>query len=195
MTLQLLVLIFLWSFGVLLLCATFLTLYLLGRHSIRDNPNKALVFIKTGKHVSRPVRASLSGKPSKTGSRFKYGKNIVFVPTKYDDYFHCCRRMIFVSHVGQLIASPFGNDVELSSDERNELIYELCESHIGSDAMKAIRGKSATNIIVVAIIAFAIGAIIVFGVTQYQAQAGLTQTNTTQQTVPETPKEIPQEVK
>ena len=195
MTLQSLVLIFLWSFGALLLCASFLVWYLLGRHSIRDNPNKALVYVKTGKHISKPLNGKIDGKPTNKGSKYTYGKNIVFVPARYGDYFHRSKRMLFVSHLGQLVASPFSDDIELSGDEKNELIYGLVESHIGADAMRAIKGKSTINILIVAIIAFAIGAIIVFGVTQYQAQSDLKQTNNIQQVEPETPKEKPQEVK
>ena len=195
MTLQSLVLIFLWSFIVLLLLATFLIIFLLGRHSIRDNPNKALVYVKTGKHISKPLNGKIDGKPTNKGSKYTYGKNIVFVPARYGDYFHRSKRMLFVSHLGQLVASPFSDDIELSGDEKNELIYGLVESHIGADAMRAIKGKSTINILIVAIIAFAIGAIIVFGVTQYQAQSDLKQTNNIQQVEPETPKEKPQEVK
>lgn len=75
----------------------------------------------------------------------------------------------------------------LGLDEREALIYEMCTSHIGADGMRALKGKSASNIIIVGIISLIVGAVLMYGILQFmdaqKNQAPATQP-TTQQTTP-----------
>lgn len=156
--------IFLWGSTTILVIGLLAVVFFFGRSTIKDNPNKALVYVKTGRHVGLPMKANLIGKPTKRGCRFNYGnKQMVFVPASYSDNYHKGKRMLFISHIGQLIASPFADDVPLSNDEKNELIYEICESHVGADGMKALKGKLSLNIIMVVVIAFIVGIVAVVG--------------------------------
>lgn len=161
--------IIVWEFAIVFLAAIIFFAFLYGRSTIKDNPKKAYIFLATGRHISLPIKGDMIGKPTKAGTRYKYANNeIIFVPTNYGEKYIKCRRAIFISRYGQLIASPFDDDVSLSEDEKNDLIYDICESHIGSDVMRFIKGKGAVSIIIVAIIAFVIGAAIVIGFTQFQ---------------------------
>ena len=69
------------------------------------------------------------------------------MPKKYEENYYNNKRLIFLSKIGQLVSSPFQNDIDLAPSEREDLIYELIESHIGSDGMRALKGKSSINII------------------------------------------------
>ena len=163
MDLKTLLLIILWSFIALLFIAIIIITFLYGRLTVRDNPKKALIFLKTGKHVSKPIKGKIMGKPNQMGTRFNYLDKTIFVPHKYGDYFHLNRRMVFVNHVGQLVPMPFSDDKELSNDEKEELIYELCASHIGADSIKALKGKQTMSILIIGIIAFVLGILAMFG--------------------------------
>lgn len=168
MDLRTFIIIILWLWGVCFLVSIFIITYLLGRFSIKDNPQKALVFVKTGRHISNPFKANMKGKPSRKGTRYKYGDNIVLVPTSYGDYYYRNKRLIYINRVGQIVALPFDDDTKLADDEKNELIYELVESHIGADAMRELKGHSAMNVIIIAVVSFILGAIIIFGAIQFQ---------------------------
>ena len=163
MELRTLLLIILWLFIGILFIAILLLTFLYGRLTVKDNPKKALIFLKTGKHVSKPIKGHMVGKSNQVGIRFNYLDKTVFVPHKYGDYFHCNRRMIFVNHVGQLVPMPFSDDKELSNDEKEELIYELCASHIGADSIKALKGKQTMSILIIGVIAFVLGILAMFG--------------------------------
>lgn len=181
MTLQILVQIILWFFGIALLFGVILITFLFGKASIKDKPYQGAVFIKTGLHISKPIKAQ-RGDISSKGSFFMYGKKgLVLVPKSYKENYYCNRRIIFVSHTGQLIASPFQDDITLSSDEKNDLIYELCASHIGSDGMRAMRGKSQVSIMIIAVIAFIIGVSAILGFNAFQEQMAKRQVNPPQQ--------------
>lgn len=156
-------LIFLWSFVGLFIVASFILTYFYGRSTVKDNPSRAMIFIKTGKHISKPIRGFLTGKSSQKGCRYNYKDSTIFIPASYGDYFYNNKRMLFINHIGQLVASPFGDDIPLSDTEKEELIYEFVSSHIGADAVKALKGKQTVPIIIVAIVAFIIGIVAVFG--------------------------------
>lgn len=171
MSLYVIVLILLWLFVAVGIAGLLLLIFLYGRHTVRDNPKKALIYIKNGNVVGSPFIGTLNGKPTKKGCKFSYGKDkIVLVPAKYHEVYHKNKRMIFLSRVGQLIASPFANDSKLSENEKEELIYELVSSHIGADSIKALQGHSNLNIIFIAIIAFVFGILAVVGYTYMQKQ-------------------------
>jgi len=170
MTLQTMIIILLWFFAIVFLAGLLLIIYLLGRHSIKDNPNQALVFVKTGSSVGKPYKALLY-ETSKKGCcyRFKYNNRFIFVPTEYEEIYYCNKRMVFISKQGQIVASPFTTDVQLKDEASENLIYELCASHVGADGMRALKGKNTTSVILVAVIALIIGIIGTFGFIQLQA--------------------------
>lgn len=163
MTLYTFALICLWSIVALLIIAVLVYVYFLGRFSIKDDNTKAIIFVKTGRHISKPIKARLFGKPINKGSCYVYDSGKIFVPSRYGENYYKGKRILFLSRLGQLIASPFDNDPELSIDEKDELIYEFVSSHIGADAMRALKGKSMGGIMMIAVVAFIIGIIVVVG--------------------------------
>lgn len=181
-------------YGLALLIGIFVAVYFLGKQSIKNNPNEAFVFLKTGDSVKKPFKAKLSI-TSKGGQLFFYynKKKIVFSPEQYKEIFYCNKRMIFINGQGQIIASPFENDIELSSNEKNDLIYELVSSHIGADGMRALKGNPSASIIIVAIVALAIGAILSFGVIKFidvQKQNNTIEQTQQTQEIQETPVKV-----
>ena len=190
MTLQTLTWIIIWFFILLFIAGIVIVTFLFGRSSAKDLPGEAAVFVKTGIHISKPYKAKLFG-VGQAGLGFFYGnKKVVFKPTEYKEYFYQNRRAIYVNHAGQLIASPFTDDVELSNNEKEDLIYEMCASHVGADGMRAIKNKDAKSIIVVALAAFIIGMAAVIGFNAFQEQMAKRQAN-----VPQQQTEQPVEVK
>ena len=183
MTLQDLIWVIIWLFIVITISAIIIITYLLGRLSIKDKPNEAFVFIKTGSHFRKPIKGKLS-EVTNRGSSFMYSKGVVFVPSSYEENYYCNKRMIFVNHKGQLIASPVVDDVLLSDTEKESLIYELCASHVGADGMRALKGKDTMNILIVATVAFFIGIAVVVGFNVFQEQMNKRQATPQQQTEP-----------
>ena len=181
MDLRTLILIIVWLFVVLLFIAVILLTFLYGRLTVKDNPTKALIFLKTGKHISKAIKGCMVGKPSRYGIRFNYLDKTVFVPHSYGDYFHRNRRMVFVNHIGQLVPMPFSDDKELSNDEKSELIYEFVSSHIGADSIKALKGKQTMSILIIGIIAFFLGVLVMFGYNYMQGTMAQPQTPQQQQ--------------
>lgn len=168
MAINTLALILVWSLLGILLIASLILAFVYGKHTIRDNPEKGIVFVKTGSHISKPIAATLTEMTSK-GNSYKYNKSVVMLPTTYGEYYHRQKRLIFVSHNGQLIASPFGKDVLLSKSESESLIYELCASHVGSDGMRALKGHKTGNVLIIATVAFLIGVAAMFAFYNFQA--------------------------
>lgn len=166
MTIEQLLILILCAFLIVLFFGTLLTVYLLGKRSIKDNPKNGRIFVKTGSSVNNPKKAKFV-EACVSGSLYRYGNKFVMIPATYSEIFYNNCRMIFVEHIGQLIASPFDKDVSLSNTESESLIYELCASHIGADGMRALKGNKTTNLILIAIIAFGLGAILAYGITQY----------------------------
>ena len=157
------ILIFLWTFVALFIIGVFILTFIYGRFSVKDDSSKALIYVKTGRHVNRPIKGTLKGAPSSKGCRFIYEKKYLFVPHTYADIYFNNKRMLFVNHLGQLIASPFDNDTPLSNDEKADLIYELTSGHIGADSMRALKGKQSMSIVIIGVVAFILGVMAVFG--------------------------------
>jgi len=192
MTVQILLGLIIAFFTLAFVGAFAIGIYFLGKHSAKDNPQKGVVFIKTGNHISG-IKAKLIRKTSK-GSSYLYGKNsAVIVPKKYHDIYFKNMRMIFVKHINQLISSPFDDDEPLIDSEKADLIYDVVSSQIGYDAVKAVKGKSQFNIILVAIIAFIIGVVVVIGFNSFQDT--MRQKQVTQPTQSSINTEMPIEVK
>jgi hypothetical protein len=151
-------------FSLLFVSTAFLLVFLLGRKTVKNNIKNAIVLVKLGNDL-QGFKGKLHGNPSKLGYRYNYNdnKNIVLVPKKYKELYHKNRRMIFLNGIGELVSVPFDDKEKLSDKERNELIYELLESHIGSDIVRAMNGKTTMNIWIIAVIAFIVGVVLVFG--------------------------------
>ena len=193
MTIQTLVLIILILFGIVLFGGLIFVIYLLGKRSIKNNPNKALIFIKNGNNVEKPLKGCFH-EESKEGVSYKYGNGkTILIPISYGEVYCMNKRMVFINHIGQLIALPFDKDTHIGSIKSANLIYEICASHVGADGMRALKGKSTASIILVALVAFALGAVIVFVTTQFMDMQQTKQptTNVTEQQRPtQTPIEV-----
>lgn len=181
MTVQTLITIILVSFGVIILASLYVLTFILARKTVKNNPKKAIVLIKNGAEISveKGTRVETSGMTDK----YKYSDKVVFVPLKYNVHYLKNKRLIFVNTTGQLISTPFNQTEKISSIERENLIYEFVESHIGSDGMRAIRGtKKTSSIILIAVVAFIIGAVGAFLFGQFQDTMKNQQDNKTQPT-------------
>lgn len=187
-----LVLIFLWTLAGIILIASFILTYFIGKKRVRDNPNKAYIFVKRGNHIGTPFKGEIAGKPSRNGTRYKYNNTTVLVPSTYGEIYHKTRRMIIVNYIGQIIASPFTDDKPLSKLERENLIYEFTESHIGSDAIKALKGNKAFGMFIIIVVAFIIGLIAIVGYNYMKSTMGTAPVNTPAQQEQSTTK--PQEI-
>lgn len=180
MTLHTLILIILWTLGVILFGGVLLVTFLIGKETTKENPNKALVLVKTGSHINRTFKAKIKTQANK-GRCFAYDNKFVLLPSTYEEIYFKNKRLIFINRAGQLIASPFANDVLQTDTEKEDLIYAVIESHIGSDSIKALHGKQTVNIIVVAVIAFAIGILAIYGFNYAKEYMAQQQTAPTQQ--------------
>lgn len=190
MTLQTLAQIILISFVTVFTIALVVLTYILGRISVRDNPDKAAIFIKTGHSISKPKKGNKQ-ETTKKGTRYSYGNGkSVIIPASYQEDYYCNARMIFISRRGQLIASPFDKDIVISEAEKETLIEELFNSHFAADGMRALRGKTALNTIVVAIIAFLLGVGVMFGFSAIQKQQARATQPVQQEQQLETPVEV-----
>lgn len=150
-------------FGSVILGLAVFLIYMFGRKSARNNPTKATIIQLVG-HEALAYRGVQYGEPTKNGTIFQYGKGkFITWPKSYKNIYHKSKLMIFVNHRNQLVASPFDKDVELSSDEKNDLIYELVAGHIGADGMRALRGHSGGNMILIGIVCLIVGALLSYG--------------------------------
>ena len=153
--------------GLTLLIGSYVLAYTIARKRVKNDSSKATILVKNGLETEAK-KGQLSG-IGKRGTKYFYGgKKVLFVPSSYQEVYHKNRRLLFIQRFGQLIASPFDNDIPLSDSEKEDLIYELTSGHIGADGLRAIKGKSSANVILIAIIAFIIGAVMVYGVVSYQ---------------------------
>lgn len=167
MTLHTLLLIILWSFVAVFSIGIIIIAYFFGRRSIKDDLHNALILVRIG-HQIRGFKGTMKA-IYKSSIRYSYDKNLLtLVPQKYGEVYHRQRRLIFLNKLGQLISSPFDNDERLTDNEREDVIYEALESHMATDAIKAIQGKKTFNFIIIAVVAFIIGAVAVFGFYQFQ---------------------------
>jgi len=171
-----------WILVAVFFIATLILAFVYGKSTIKDKPRQALVFVKTGLHINKPYKAKLKVS-SKRGViyKFEHHKKIVFIPADYGEYYYCNKRMIFLNRLGQLIASPFNKDKSLADTEKEDLIYELVESHVGADGMRALKGTKAGNVILIAVVAFIVGAVAVYGFTTFQDTIAVKQSPPTQQ--------------
>lgn len=158
-----------------MLSATYVITYIIGKRTARNNPDNGLVMIKNGSDI--PSYKAKCIQKTRLGRRYRYNKDkTVIVPNKYTPEYNNYRRLIWLSVSGQVIATPFDKDEKLSDSEREDLIYEMFETHVGSDGMRALKSKTSTmNIVIVAIIAVLIGAIATFGVIQFQKSMAVKQ--------------------
>lgn len=140
---------------------------MLGRVSTRDNPERARIFIKTGNHISKPIKGKRTTVTRK-GDMYSYSGKVVCVPRSYGENYQLGKRVIYISKAGQLIASPFDSDKKLATDEKSTLIYELVSNTIGAEGLRAMKGKQSVNVIFIAIACFVIGVGVVLGFTYFK---------------------------
>lgn len=198
MTYQVLAILLLVFIGIAFISGLVFAIFYIGRKSVQDNPDKAIVLKKTGQHIT-PYKGVKTAK-SRSGISFKYDKKIVLIPNAYHETYILNKRIIFVNKDNQIIASPFDDDVSISSSEKNDLIYELIESHIGADGMRALRGNNMPSVILVGVLAFAIGVVVCFGFLNFQdsmkdKQTGTQQTQEQPAIKPAIPDNASQEIK
>lgn len=168
MTIQTLITIIIVFWTIVFVGAFTVITYILGKRSVINRPDKSAVFCLVGNEMQ-----GFKGKKIREtdkGTAYLYNKNkIAIYPKKYKhDIFFKNMRVMFSKHPNQVITSPFDKDVELTKEEKSDLIYEILSGHIGSDAVKAVKKKGQPNIILVAIVAFIIGIIVVVGFTSFQ---------------------------
>ncbi len=178
MTLQTLVSIILWFFAIAITAGLLVAIFFIGRSTVKNDIRKAKIMVSIGEES--PVYKGILTDVSKRGCVYSYnqgGKDKkIFVSYKHEVRFNNHKRLLFLNSIGQLIASPFNDDVVLSDDEKNDLIYELVSSHIGADGVRALKGKSLPNVILIGIIAFILGIIVVFGYNYFNQSIALQQT-------------------
>jgi len=166
MTLQTIITIILWLISIIGFAGIVATVFFIGRASIKDNPNKALVLVKYGDRIGKPFIANLHQK-TKNSYSFMFKDKIIIVPDTYAKLYYRGKRIIFLSDDKKLIASPFDKDIVVE-ETLNDLIYEICASHVGADGMKAIKGKSTASVLLVGAICLIIGAVLSFGALKFQ---------------------------
>ena len=138
-----------------------------------NNPNKARIYLEG---VNKPYEGFLIH-TSRNGSIYNYDKvKKVFVPSSYKVEYHYFKRLIWLDKNGSLIALPVSQDKPLTTNDRNDLIRELVESKIGAEAVRSIKARSSTSMlivivaIIVAIFAGVIGFAIAKNITSRQSQ-------------------------
>lgn len=160
---QTLLTIILVFFSVALFTGLLLIVFLIGRNSVKDNLGKALIFITTGQRLHKPIKGKVL-ETEKEGSLIQYGKNIVALPRQYKEIFYKGRMIVFVTKIGQVIASPFDDDKALTPSQKERLLYEVIESHLTALAVKAIKGRvSKSGAFIIALIAFFVGVLFALG--------------------------------
>lgn len=171
-------------FGFALFIGFIIIAYFWGQSSIRDNPNKAKILVKAGHRLAASYKGQLTEK-NDVGCTYKYnGNEKVMIPHVYgEDYDNKGKRLIFISGVGQIIASPFDKNVKLNDTEKANLIYSLIESNIGGQIVRAMQGTKTMNVIIWAVVAFVVGIVLMFGFNYWQnsqAKATVNQPTTSQ---------------
>lgn len=179
MTLQTFFIIIGSFFGIIILVLSFVLTYHLGKGKVKNNPNEAIVFVKNGVEIV-PYKGKLA-LTSKSGCRFSYLKEkFVLVPNNYTVEYCKNKRAIWIGKIGQLISSPFDSSEQLSDTERENLIYELTESQIGSEAVRAIKGNKGSSILMIIIIGVIVVTVAFFAMQYLPKMMNKTTDTTTQ---------------
>lgn len=167
---QILIIVTLWIWALVLVFGLLLSVYLLGRKSVKDDLTKCYVFITVGNRMNKPIKGYLQQSIAE-GRQYKYGNSIVFYPSNYPYIFYNGGLKITLSTMGQLIADkPTKQQKELVSTEKSTLMYKAFEANIGNGVVEAIKGKKTPmNIIIIAGIALLVGVVVTFGYMQFQS--------------------------
>lgn len=172
-SIQTLAIILLSAFGVVILAASFVITYIIAKRRTKNNPNNAIVILRNGQE-GEAFKAKLH-KISRLGYRYIYKANgkikHVILPKKYEPFYVRNNLWIFIRDIGDIVSSPFHEKDKLSDAEREELIYEVVETHIASDGMRALKGGKGINtalIIIIIIAAIVLGG---FGIQFIQKQS------------------------
>ena len=145
----------------------------------KNNPNRARIYVDG---IDRPYEANLAYQ-SQNGAcyTFQKGNTFVFVPASYKIEYHYYKRTIYLDRLGNLVAIPKGEDRPLTSNAKDELIKELVQSHIGAEAVKAIKGPSTFGMTIIFII---IGVLVIGGAIGFAIGNRSTQLKKASQSVP-----------
>lgn len=155
--------------GIVWVGAAFFIIFRIGKFTVKNNPDRALIYIKNGLNIDKVFKGKMHQETNEGYSYAYNNGNIIIVPKSYKEVYFKNNRMIFASEIGQIIATPFENDITLDEKEKASLIYAICSSHVGSDGIKALRGRPAKlSIIMVAVIAFIVGAVATVGFNKFQ---------------------------
>lgn len=149
-------------FGILFVAGLFIATWFISKNRVKNKPENAVILKKNGQEIIA-YKGIMDGLPSKKCIKYKYNKDrFVLVPNEYTIEYIKNRRLIFIGRDGQVISQPFEKTQSLTASEREKLIYEFIESKIGGDAIREIKGKSTVNVIMIAVIGFAVGVACVF---------------------------------
>lgn len=170
-------------FGVIILIGAFVITYIFAKRSVKNNPENAIVILKNGTE-GEGFRAKLEDK-TKNGYRYGYkvrGKpQKVILPRKYTPFYVKNNLWIFVDRIGDVISSPFNGENTLDDTEKANLIYEIIESGIGRDVVRAIKRTGKTvGIAVIAIVVIIAIVIVAIGYNYINNSGALNSTQSTQ---------------
>lgn len=185
--LRLILVVLLSLFGLAFLFGLGLVLFIIGKRSVINNPNKAAVFIASKGKLERPKKGQFL-KGNNKGRIYTYNKDKQFTirPNSYSELWFEGRLAIFLNSLGQIISSPFDNKEILSDTEKSDLIYSVIETHVGADVIHAMTSrKKMPNIILIIIIVVVLAVVGILGYQfyqRYQAQQQQPQQQQQQQT-------------
>lgn len=172
-----------------------LLFYFLGKSAQRENINRCSIDIDCGSQVvtrkGKCIHTSVEGK--KYQYRYNGAIHEILVPDTYKPRYRQARRLLAMNSSGSLVALPFEQSEKLSKSEREDLIKEITMSQLLAQAVKAMRGKITSSILIIAvIIALLIGIAGTYMFVKNQQKNQTTKTTqTTQTTQPTQPTNTP----
>lgn len=171
--------------------------YTLGKHSVRDTDEKAIIHIDKDGHVRRPIigkRVQTTEKALAYVYQIDGHPKLILVPNTYTHRRHYLGKLdLYLNKEGQLISSPFDGDTELSSKEKDDLFHSIFRSKMLVEAVKHISGKSVNKSVVLFIIITVIILLVTFaGAGYYLGQQKNTPKPTAQPAQPTQPYIQPQ---
>lgn len=168
-------------------------IYAAGKRSVKDTDERAYIHIDKDGHIRRPI-VGIRAQTTQKGIAYIYNidnkKSIVIIPASYEVRHYLGKRDIYIGREGQLIASPFNSDIQLSNLEKDDLFHSIFKSKMLVEAVKHISGKGSNKSIIVVIIIIA-AIVVVVGIGggyyaghQTQSKPPITQPTQTQPVQP-----------
>lgn len=190
MTIQTFYLIIGLLLGIPFIVGIFIVVFQLGKRTVWNNDKKAYVFKDTGTEYIL-YKGTRPENPTDKGSIYYYSDTFILVPQKYTKKYIKSKLAIFIDSAGSLISAPTHNDKKLLPNEKEDLLYSIIEANIGSNAVKALKGVQKGSVILIAIIAFVVGAVAVLGFNYIKEQYSQQQQPVKQQTQTQTSNTTP----